>query len=200
MPQTLYRLLFLAVLVWSVISCSPRSDEGSTVAGATTLIVNARIVDGTGAAARSGAIRLENGRIIEVGALSRDQSDDVIDAGGLVLAPGFIDTHSHHDDGLFEAPDGIPLVTQGITTIITGQDGSSDYPLVDLFTRLETAPTAINVGSYMGHNTLRKMVMGDDFRRPANPAEIEAMRSLLEKEQGSGAHRRWSGREYDPGN
>lgn len=182
-----------------ITGCSPGSDEAVSTDPGATLIVNARIIDGTGADARMGAVRIMDGHIVAVGDIGTREGDTVIDAGGLALAPGFIDTHSHHDDGLQDAPDAMPMVTQGITTIVIGQDGGSHYPMADFLAGLEAEPTAINVASYIGHNTLRRRVLGDDFRRTSSAEEIEAMRVLLESELKSGALGLSSGLEYDPG-
>ena len=111
----------------------------------TTLIVNASIVDGTGSPAHMGAVRIDGDRIAEVGALDPKTGERVVDARGLTLAPGFIDVHSHHEDGLFEMRDAAPVVSQGVTTIIAGQDGSETYPIQELFERMEKTPPAINV-------------------------------------------------------
>lgn len=164
-----------------------------------TLIVNASIVDGTGSPARRGAVRVVGDRIAEIGALTPRPGDRTVDAGGLVLAPGFIDTHSHHAGGLFEALDAPAVVSQGITTIVVGQDGSSDVPLQTFFERLQSAPASVNVASYAGHGTLRSRVMGEDFKRKATPAEIEAMAGLLRAEMKAGALGLSTGLEYDPG-
>lgn len=164
-----------------------------------TLIVNASIVDGTGSPARRGAVRVAGDRIAEVGELTPRPGDRTVDAGGLVLAPGFIDTHSHHAGGLFEALDAPAVVSQGITTIVVGQDGSSDVPLQTFFERLQSAPASVNVASYAGHGTLRSRVMGEDFKRTATPAEIEAMAGLLRAEMKAGALGLSTGLEYDPG-
>ena len=98
---------------------------------ALTLIVNANVLDGTGAPSRKVAVRLdaEAGRIVEVGDLKPGAGETVIDAQGMTLAPGFIDTHSHGDDELFEHPDALADVSQGITTIVVGQDGSMTWPV-----------------------------------------------------------------------
>ena len=74
-----------------------------------TLITNVSIVDGTGSPARTGAVRIDGDRIIEVGELEPKRREQVVDAGGLTLAPGFIDVHSHHDRGLFEMRDAAPV-------------------------------------------------------------------------------------------
>lgn len=164
-----------------------------------TLIVNARVIDGTGAPARTGAVRIERGRIAAVGKLTRRTGEEVVDAHGEVLAPGFIDTHSHHDHGLFDMPDALPVTTQGVTTIIVGQDGGSALPVADLFARMEKTPVAVNVASYVGHNTIRETVMGEDYKRHATPAEIDRMAALIDSGMKDGALGLSTGLEYDPG-
>jgi len=166
---------------------------------ASVLIVNAVVVDGTGAPRHPGAVRVSGDRIAEVGALSPAAGETVVDARGFVLAPGFIDTHSHGDRGLFEHADALAAVSQGISTIVVGQDGGSPWPLAEFFARLDRAPAAINVASYAGHGRIRGKVMGEDFRRPARPEEVARMRDLLAQEMKAGALGLSSGLEYDPG-
>ena len=170
-----------------------------TLLAASILIVNAVVVDGTGAPGRKAAVRVRGDRIAEVGALSPAAGETVVDAKGLVLAPGFIDTHSHGDRGLFEHADALAAVSQGISTIVVGQDGGSPWPLADFFARLDREPVAINVAAYAGHGLLRGKVMGEDFRRPARPDEVARMRELLAQEMKAGALGLSSGLEYDPG-
>jgi len=167
---------------------------------ATTLIVNASIVDGTGAPAHPGAVRIDGDRVAEVGDLEPKRGETVVDAKGLVLAPGFIDVHSHHDEGLFEMRGAEPVVSQGVTTIVVGQDGSMTYPVRDLFERMQKTPVAINVATFVGHGNLRNDAMGkDDFRRHATPEEIEKMRRGVEDGMKAGALGLATGLEYDPG-
>lgn len=186
-PPTVRHAVFLALLV-------------ATPAGAqTTLIRGARVIDGTGAPARSEGVRIDEGRIAAVGVLTARPGERVVDATGLVLAPGFIDSHSHHDRGLLETPDALGAVSQGITTIVVGQDGGSRLPLRDFFAELESTGNAVNVASYVGHGTLRRAVLGDDYRREATPAEIERMCALLREELAAGGLGLSTGLEYDPG-
>ena len=124
--------------------------------------------------------------------------DNVIDATGLTLAPGFIDTHSHADGDIFELPDALAAVSQGITTVVVGQDGESPFPLANFLDRLEESPAAVNLASYSSHGTLRSQVMKDDFRRPATEEEVERMRQLLRQEMEAGALGLGAGLEYDP--
>lgn len=163
------------------------------------LITNARIVDGTGAPAYSGSLRVQNSVIKEIGQLTPVRNEPVLNAQGKVLAPGFIDTHSHADSDLFALPDAVPAVSQGITTAIVGQDGSSSWPLSEFFQRLEQEPVAMNVAAYSGHNTLRDKVMGKDFQRHANDDEMKSMAALLEQDMAAGALGLSTGIEYDPG-
>lgn len=122
-----------------------------------------------------------------------------VDAHGLVLAPGFIDTHSHHGSGLLKNPSSVATISQGITTIIVGQDGGSEWPLKKYFQLLTDSPVVVNVGSYSGHNTLRDHVLKNDFKRKSTQAEIDSMVALLKKDMDAGAFGLSTGLEYDPG-
>ena len=185
--------LVLATLVLAWSGCGPSGPPGLA-------ITNARIVDGVGTPSFSGTVRVVDGRIAEVGADTTALSGDtVLDAEGLVLAPGFIDTHSHAASNLFERLDATAAVSQGITTLVVGQDGGSPHPLADFRTRFERSPATVNVATYVGHNTLRELVMGEDFRREATADEIAGMRTLLEADLAAGALGLSTGLEYDPG-
>jgi N-acyl-D-amino-acid deacylase len=163
----------------------------------TLLISNVQLLDGTGAPARAGSLRIAGDTIAALGALSRERSDSVLDGGGLTLAPGFIDTHSHADRGLDEHPDALAAVSQGITTVIGGQDGGSPYPLAPFLDSLERHPAALNLAMYAGHATLREQVLGAGFRRAATPREVDSMAQLLRRELGAGALGLSTGLEYE---
>jgi len=165
---------------------------------APTLIRNAIVFDGRGSPGRPGDVRISGDRIVAVGQLAPNASDRVVDAHGLALAPGFIDTHSHHDRGLFAARSALAMVSQGVTTIVVGQDGGGSN-LAALFARLDSKPVAVNVASYAGHGAIRGRVMGSDFKRKATADEIERMKALLRAEMRAGALGLSSGLEYDPG-
>lgn len=172
---------------------------GLNLAFADTLIKGARIMDGTGAPAYLGDVRIKDGKIIKIGDLDARKGEEVIEANGLILSPGFIDTHSHHDWGLMANRDGIPILTQGITTSLFGQDGGSSLPLKDNLDDFDQNPAAVNMASYVGHNTLRMEVMGEDNKREATTDEISAMVKLLATEMKSGALGLSTGIEYEPG-
>ena len=184
----------LVGVIFSLTACVSDAPEPTGV-----VITNARVIDGSGGPSRDVNVRVVGDRIADVGDFEPLAGDTHVDADGLVLAPGFIDTHSHHEDGLFEMPGALAAVSQGITTIVAGQDGEQRYPLAEFFARLESSPTAINVASYAGHGTLRDQVMGEDYRRHATPEEVAAMVGLLRSEMEAGALGLGTGLEYDPG-
>lgn len=190
-------LLAAGLLLVALPACErkplPSADPSSQ------LVANVIIVDGSGAPRRPGAVRIMNGEIIDVGELEVSPNDIEFDGGGLVLAPGFIDTHSHADSELFEQPGALAAVSQGITTVVIGQDGKSPFPLLDFRFRLLDNPVAVNVAAFSGHNTIRRHVMGEHYRRPATEAEISVMSQFLREDMQAGALGLATGLEYDPG-
>ena len=180
-------------------ACAPTPLPNGAASGPATVITNAIVIDGTGAPRRRVAVRVIGDRIAAVGDLRPGASDRVVDAGGLVLAPGFIDTHTHADGGLDDRPDALAVVSQGITTVIGGQDGGSPIPLTTFFASFEKQPAAINVGMYVGHGSVRDSVMGADFKRTATPAEVARMAAIVDQEMKAGAIGLSTGLEYDPG-
>jgi N-acyl-D-amino-acid deacylase len=164
----------------------------------TTLIRNALLLDGNGQPARRGDLRVAGDRIVAVGQVSPEPGERSVDAAGSALAPGFIDTHSHHDRGLDAGRDALAMVSQGVTTIVVGQDGGG-ADLASLFARLEKQTVAVNVASYAGHGAIRSRVLGKDFARHATAAEVDKMKALLRSEMAAGALGLSTGLEYDPG-
>jgi N-acyl-D-aspartate/D-glutamate deacylase len=163
----------------------------------TQLINNVQLVDGSGSPARRTAVRVMDKRIWETGALQAFKNEPVYDGKGQVLAPGFIDTHSHHFWALDKDPSLLPALSQGITTIVTGQDGSSE-PMDSLAAALKKQPIAINVASYTGHTSLRLEAMGmAGFRRHATATEVEKMKANLKSELEKGSLGLCTGLEYE---
>ncbi len=161
----------------------------------TQLITNVRLVDGTGTPARKAAVRLRNDRIWELGDLTAFPNEPVTDGLGMVLSPGFIDSHSHHDWGL--QPDALPVLSQGITTVVVGQDGGGT-PMDTVQARLNRQPVAINLASYTGHASLRQKVMGvNGLYRTAKRDEVERMKTLLRAELKNGSLGLSTGLEYE---
>lgn len=187
-------LIIAVCLLFS--ACTSDSVEES---GLSSLIVNASVIDGTGVPAKNISVRITGDRIVGLGNLSPLAGEKVVDAAGLVLSPGFIDTHSHHDINIQDAPDALAAVSQGITTIVIGQDGGSHHPLGDYWTKLNASPVALNIATYVGHNSLRAAVMGNNANRLASPEEIAEMAKRLTLDMKEGALGLSTGLEYESG-
>ncbi|TDI46752.1 MAG: D-aminoacylase [Acidobacteria bacterium] len=188
--------LLLVLVSLLVVFCAPPAKEESP---ARFVIIGASVLDGDGGAARFVNVHVEGDTITAVDETEPADGVETIDATGLTLAPGFIDTHSHGDSDLSLHRDALAAVSQGITTIVGGQDGGSPFPLAEFFESLDAEPAAVNIAAYAGHGQLRQEVMGDDFRRAATEEEVEAMRLMLSEEMKAGALGLGSGLEYDPG-
>ena len=160
-------------------------------------ITNIQLIDGTGSPARACSVRLRDNKVWETGDLAPLPGETVTDGGGRVLAPGFIDSHSHHFGGLMDSPGGLALVSQGVTSIVIGQDGNS-YPIDTLVRWMKETPVAINVATYTGHTTLRETVMGEgDVLRVAQPEEVLRMQALMQEEMDKGSLGLATGLEYE---
>ena len=168
----------------------------------TLVITNARLADGSGGPIVAGrAVVVARATVVAIEDAARftpPAGARVVDARGLVLAPGFIDMHSHADSGLLAHPDAASQILQGITTALGGQDGGCQCPLGEYFLKLERSGSALNVASSVGFGWLRRQAMGEDNRRPARPDEIERMKALLDAELRSGGFGLSSGLEYEP--
>jgi N-acyl-D-aspartate/D-glutamate deacylase/CubicO group peptidase (beta-lactamase class C family) len=163
----------------------------------TQLITNIRLIDGTGTPARNTWVRVKDDKIWEVGTLTPFAQETITDGKGYVLAPGFIDSHSHHSSGLEEQPEALAPLNQGITTIVVGQDGGGD-PVDSLKALLQCRPVAVNVATYTGHSTLRIKAMGvRGLYRMSKADELEKMKKLLQSEMEKGSLGLATGLEYE---
>ena len=142
--------------------------------------------------------------IVMIGNLSAHSAELRLDVSGLAVTPGFIDIHSHavrskrEESGIFLWPDAENYIRQGVTTVIGGPDGSSEYPVSILLMDLEATPAAVNFGTFVGHNTVRELAMGRENRAPTVP-ELKFMRDMVEIAMDEGAFGLSSGLKYIPG-
>lgn len=166
-------------------------------------IINGTLIDGSGRAPlRDSVVIIEGDQIKAVGTRKRvkvPEAARVIDARGLVVAPGFIDIHNHSQAGLDTDPAAVTQVSQGITTAALGQDGSSSFPVGEYLSGRERSPVALNVLTFIGHATVRTKVMGKDTNRAASESEIGLMARLVEESMSEGAFGLSSGLEYETG-
>lgn len=163
------------------------------------------IFDGTLSEGRTGDVALAHGKVAAVGARLVGRGREEVDAKGLAVAPGFLDIHSHGDGSLSDDPRAESLVRQGITTIVAGQDGSSQgtgaSPSESLgawFATLDKLKPSVNVAAMVGLGSVRESVVGEDDRK-ATPDELRRMVALVERALADGACGASSGLEYTPG-
>jgi N-acyl-D-amino-acid deacylase len=197
MHQRRLTILLILIALALLIAAPLAFYAGPSPADPTILIVNAQIADGTGAPLREAALRIRGNRVASIGKLSPATGDRVIDAHGLVLAPGFIDVHNHSLKGLDSDPLAETQIAQGITTAVQGPDGSSPWPIADWIAARRKNPASLNVAVFAGHATIREQVMGKDFKRLATPQEIEKMAQLTWQAMNEGAIGLSSGLEYE---
>jgi N-acyl-D-amino-acid deacylase len=188
------------------------------------IVRNATIIDGTRAPRYRGDIGVHSGTITQIGALDKASADTEVDASGLIAAPGFIDAHTHDDRLLLSDPDVTPKLSQGVTTVVTGNCGISlahspaprhgaITPPLDLLDsdghwfrfpgfrayreELEARPAAINAACLVGHTTFRVATM-DRLDRAATQAEISRMREMARESLAAGAIGVSTGTAYPP--
>ena len=197
MKKTISLLVLLLLAVASVSTSSSRAaDEAIAIVGAT-------LIDGSGRAPVTDAVVVLKGESI-VSAGKRSQvkvpaGARVIEARGLVVAPGFIDAHNHSDRGFTTDPAAASQVSQGITTVVVGQDGGSPFPVGEFFAGLNKNRISLNVITFVGHATVRQQVMGEDTNREATPVEVKKMSELVAQAMREGAAGLSSGLEYETG-
>ncbi|HEX2225438.1 MAG TPA: D-aminoacylase [Thermoanaerobaculia bacterium] len=161
------------------------------------LVRGGTVFDGSGAPGIRVDVGIKSGRIARVGDLKGLRAARVVDATGLVVAPGFIDVHTHADD-LAERPGAENFLRMGVTTLVAGNCGSSPVDVGAALAKVRQTRAAVNFGTLVGHNAVRREVMGDDRRAPT-AAELERMQSLVTRAVRDGALGLSTGLQYTPG-
>jgi len=162
------------------------------------VIANGKIIDGTGNSWYYGDVAIKDGKIVYVGKMNNVTATTVINAKGLIVAPGFIDVHAHIEGGIFENPTADNYIYDGVTTVITGNCGGSADDLKRFFWRIDSMKASINIASLVGHNTVRRQAMGLD-NRLATAGEQKKMEELVVQAMKDGAVGLSTGLIYLPG-
>lgn len=186
MVGSILRLLSLLLLCPALV----RSQDYDLV------IRHAQLIDGTGAPAIRGDLAINGDHIAAVGSFSGKGRVE-IDAAGRAVTPGFIDVHTHSEDITEVSVEN--MFRMGVTTLITGNCGSSTNNVAEFFRAIEKTGVPVNVATLIGHGTIRLEVMGGSFARPPTPAEIDRMRALVERAMQDGAMGLSTGLIYLPG-
>ncbi|MBI3405705.1 MAG: D-aminoacylase [Acidobacteria bacterium] len=167
------------------------------------VIANGRVIDGSGNPWYVADVGIRDGKIVAIGRLCSTAAPNcgakkVLDAKGLVVAPGFIDVHAHAEGDIKTIPTADNFIFDGVTSIITGNCGGSDVELDKIYSELRAAKISINYGSLIGHNSVRRTVMGSEQRDPT-PDEQTKMEALVEQAMRQGAVGFSTGLIYIPG-
>ncbi len=162
------------------------------------LIQNGTIVDGTGNGWYFGDVAIKDGKIALIGKIDPTKSKSVVDAKGKIVAPGFIDVHTHIEGNDTRVPTADNFIHDGVTTVVTGNCGSSNVDIVDYFNQLDSVKTSINIATLIGHNSVRREIMGEEDRKPT-AEEQKKMEALIEEAMKNGAVGFSTGLIYVPG-
>ncbi|MCI0378252.1 MAG: D-aminoacylase [Gemmataceae bacterium] len=186
-----------ALIVSTLLAAAP---AGQTPVQADVVLKNATLVDGTGKPASQGDLAIRGDRIVAVGKFEVEGKPRVLDCSGLVIAPGFIDLHTHSDTPLTQkatAPN-LNYLTQGMTTAVTGNCGSGPIDVAGYFQKMEKLGIGSNVIHQLPHNAVRQKVMGNSNRAPTEK-ELQQMEDLVDKGMRDGAWGLSTGLIYNPG-
>lgn len=183
--QALLGVAFLGILVTaSQLSAQERGPFD-------ILITGGHVIDGTGNPWFAADVGIRGDKIVAIGKLTGASATRTVDARGKVIAPGFIDIHSHAEEGLASedarrrrAPN---VVTQGVTTVVVNPDGGGPLSIGSQKAALERLGIGLNAILMVPHNTVRREVLGEDHMRRATPAEIMQMRALVRRGMDEGA-------------
>jgi len=188
------RLLFVA---WVAATLLPPASHAQQ-AQYDLILRHARIVDGTSSPWFKGDLAIRGDAIVRIASSIDDGAARVIDVAGQVVAPGFIDIHTHARRGLLDVPTAPNYVRQGVTTVMEGPDGSSPLPISTFLTQLDRVAKSLNIGTFIGQGSVRDAVIGR-ANRPATPQEIQRMVGLVEQGMKDGAFGLSTGLFYVPG-
>jgi len=199
--QKLFFVAGAACVLFALAACAP--EEGAGEEPLDIVLAGGRVFDGTDRPPVVADIGIRGDRIVAIGDLEARPAALRLDVTGLAVAPGFIDIHSHAvrddpTDGIFRWPDAENLIRQGVTTVVGGPDGSSPLPVSATLKALEDRPAAVNFATFVGHGSIRALVVGEDDR-PPTPDELEAMRAQVAEAMREGAFGLSSGLIYAPG-
>ncbi len=162
------------------------------------VIKNGKIIDGSGNSWYYGDVGVRQGKITFIGKRESYDTKKILDAKGLIVAPGFIDVHAHIEGGEVTVPTADNFIFDGVTSVVTGNCGGSNLEINNYFKRIDSVRTSINIATLIGHNTVRRAVLGDAKREPTLE-EQNSMNALVESAMKEGAVGLSTGLIYVPG-
>ena len=186
----MYRLLTLLLVLGTSYAYSQNSYD--------IIISNGRVIDGSGNPWYEADVAINGERIVRIGDLSSDTGSQVIDANGLIVAPGFIDPHTHALRGILDVPNAESALLQGVTTLTEGNDGTSPFPVDEHYQTILDKQISPNWGIFVGHGTIRSQIIGAEDRDQTRD-ELEQMKDMVQQAMQHGALGLSTGLFYVPG-
>ena len=172
------RLIRLFISIWLV--ALPSFAEN-------IVLTNGTIIDGTGKPRVVGNVRIRDGKVADIGAFRPAAAETRMDVKGLIVAPGFIDFESVSPAEFANNFEYRPRISKGVTTLILGSDGTGPYLIEDFMLPFDEKPPVVNIAMLAGHNTIRRQILGGDYKRAATTAEIGLMAELVHDAMRQGA-------------
>ena len=195
--SSLVILLFATSVVAELTGFFCVSGQGNQTKAYDLLITNARIIDGSGNPWFRADVGIKDGRIARIGRIDAAAARETIDARGQILAPGFIDVHTHVES-IFSLPAAENFIRMGVTSLVTGNCGTSTTDVGEFLGRIKEKPIAVNLATLVAHGSVRTKVMGLDDRAPTLD-EMKKMEALVEQGMKDGAIGLSTGLIYVPG-
>lgn len=197
------RILGLILVTLVFAGCAPGGDTGDTRQSFDIVLEGGDVYSGVDVAPVVSDVGIVGDRIVALGDLGDSDAGTRLDVTGLAVMPGFIDIHSHAvrpepGDGIFRWPDAENQIRQGVTTVIGGPDGGSPLPISETLAAIEKSTASVNFGTFVGHGSIRGLIIGDDDRPPTED-ELQSMRDEVRKAMQQGAFGLSSGLIYAPG-
>ena len=186
--MSLRNILFVPFVIISI--CASGQDYDLIIAGG-------KIIDGSGNSWFYGDVGVKDGKVVAIGKV-KGQATKTLNVSGLIVAPGFIDVHTHIEGNDLKVPSASNFLFDGVTSVVTGNCGGSNTDIARYFFQLDSVKTGVNVATLVGHNSVRRAIMGDGQRDPT-PDEQSKMEALVAKAMTEGAVGFSTGLIYVPG-
>jgi N-acyl-D-amino-acid deacylase len=162
------------------------------------VLVNGSVIDGTGKPRIIANVRIHDGKISDIGPFKPMPGEMLLDVKGMILAPGFVDLYSLSPSAIAEDRLATSLMTQGVTTAVLGADGTGPYSVEEFMLPFDEKPSTLNIAMLVGHGTIRRQIMGPDYKRPATADEIQRMTELVDDAMAQGAFGLASDLQHEP--
>jgi N-acyl-D-amino-acid deacylase len=189
--------LLVFVLLGVALPVAPEARQAPSRPVYDLLITNGRVIDGTGNPWFRADVAIKDGRIARIGRISPAEAAKVLDARGQIVAPGFIDVHTHVES-IYQQPEAENFVRMGVTSLVTGNCGFSETDIAQFFGKMKQQPLTVNLATLIAHGAVRTKVMGLANREPT-PEELRQMEALVEQAMKDGAVGLSTGLIYLPG-